>query len=54
MVGVYKAGLFLTGSSEEQLQKKTALRVFESVFGEVVVISQCFSSMETAIKEVAV
>jgi hypothetical protein len=52
-VRVYKAGLFLTGSSEEQYQKVTALRAFEPVSGEII-ISICSSSMETATKEAAV
>jgi len=49
----YKAGLFLTGSSDEQLQMMAALRAFESVFSEIV-ISKCFLSVETATKEAAV
>lgn len=50
---MYKGGLFLTGSSEEEYQKVTALRAFESVFAEIV-ISKCISSVETATKEAAV
>jgi hypothetical protein len=48
----YKAGLFLTGSSDEQLQKMAALRAFESVFREIV-ISKCFLSVETARKQLS-